>query len=290
MSLKNKSRAAFAAVVLFGAFTLTEMALLLFHHAANVVHDGSIRHYFKGMDQGNAVLGMAISLFLIFLVAQIVWNIAKQVRLLKRWQTLFWLLKDEAATQRLNERHPELKNHILVVQHREFLALTIGFVNPKVVLSTFVMEHFSEKELQAILFHEQFHLMHRDPLKRMMTQIVLGVLGYVPLLKRLVQYYHISRELLADRYAMEKMNHNEALGSVLLKVAKMGECRSFGEAAAQFAQSPMHYRILQVIDPNDRLSIPIMTKRSFAVSLILLLANLYVFANCFAGQVLCRIF
>ncbi|WP_027409835.1 M56 family metallopeptidase [Anoxybacteroides tepidamans] len=290
MSLKNKSRAALIVIFLFGAFTLAEMAIFLFHHLHRIIRDWFIPDHFMAVDGGIFVLGTVISAFFIFVFVKTVWLIAKQIRLSSKWYTTFLLLKDEISTESLNVKYPEFNNRILVIESSEFIALTIGFIKPKIVISTFVAKRFSDEELRAILLHEQFHLLHRDPLKLMLVKIVSDQVGYVPLLKRLAQYYNISRELLADGYAMRRGKNNTAIGAVLLKVAKMGEGGSFSEGAAHFAQSSINYRILQMIDPNKSISIPIVTKKSFVLSVVLLLINFYAFAACFADQTFCHKF
>ncbi|KXG10008.1 M56 family metallopeptidase [Anoxybacillus rupiensis] len=290
MTLKSKSTLVFASVVLFAALTLAEIALFLFHHFAAIVLEWLKYPFSMTANDKNVVFATALSLFFIFLLIKMIGNMGKQLFLSKKWYTAFLLLADEVRTQHMNVKYPELGNRILVIKNEEFIALTIGFIKPKIVLSTFVIEHFSEAELRAILFHEQFHAMQRDPLKLMLIKTVSEQLGYIPLIKHLAQYYRISRELLADQHAMRKMKNSTPLGNVLLKVAEMGEHELLNEGAAHFAKSPLNYRIMQMLEPQKDIAFSFFHKKLWPVSLALSAANVYIFLECAVSLAFCHTF
>ena len=41
----------------------------------------------------------------------------------------------------------------------------MGFVRPKIVLSTGLMSLLNDDELKAVIYHEMYHKENRDPLK-----------------------------------------------------------------------------------------------------------------------------
>jgi hypothetical protein len=61
--------------------------------------------------------------------------------------------------------------------------------------------------------------------------------------------YKISREILADRYAIERTGSVHGLGGALLKLVKVKSV-NYAFAHASFADTSMNVRIRQLIDPE----------------------------------------
>ncbi|AIE58952.1 M56 family metallopeptidase [Bacillus methanolicus] len=291
MTSRMKSELVFAIILLFGGFTLLEMAIFLYHHFGRSLQYWLMPQHSTTMSKGYSILGLTISLFFIIVFVRITWKIIQQLKLSDKWYTKFLLTQNWSKTRYINAQYPEFLNQILVIENHQFVALTTGFIKPKIVISTFVMDHFSEEELRAILLHEQFHSIHRDPFRLMLIKVVTEGLSYIPMLKSLVQYYNTWRELLADQYAFKKMKSSNPLGSVLLKVSKIQANTSFGEAVMHFADVAMNYRIMQIIEPKKHIPIPIIVnKKSLIVSVTLLLINVLIFAICVESQIFCHKF
>lgn len=262
MTSRMKSELVFAIILLFGGFTLLEMAIFLYHHFGRSLQYWLMPQHSTTMSKGYSILGLTISLFFIIVFVRITWKIIQQLKLSDKWYTKFLLTQNWSKTRYINAQYPEFLNQILVIENHQFVALTTGFIKPKIVISTFVMDHFSEEELRAILLHEQFHSIHRDPFRLMLIKVVTEGLSYIPMLKSLVQYYNTWRELLADQYAFKKMKSSNPLGSVLLKVSKIQANTSFGEAVMHFADVAMNYRIMQIIEPKKHIPIPIIVNKN----------------------------
>ncbi|EMI10859.1 beta-lactamase regulating signal transducer with metallopeptidase domain [Anoxybacillus tepidamans] len=290
MISRMKSELVFVMILLFGGFTLLEMVMFLYHHFGRSLQHWLMSQHLMAMSEGYSILGIAISLFFIFVFVRITWKIIQQLKLSNKWYTKFLLTQDVFKTKYINAQYPEFKNQILVIENHQFVALTTGFIKPKIVISTFVMDHFSEEELRAILLHEQFHSIHRDPFRLMFIKIVSEGLSYIPMLKSLVQYYNIWRELLADQYAFKRMKSSNPLGSVLLKVSKMKANTSFDEVTVHLADVAMNYRIMQIIEPKKHIPIPIVKKKPLIVSVTLLFINVFIFAICLESQIFCHKF
>ena len=64
--------------------------------------------------------------------------------------------------------------------------------------------NFSAEEMDAIIFHEEYHQNNRDPLKLFCFTLLAEGMIYIPILKGLLQRYHVYQELAADKYAMRK--------------------------------------------------------------------------------------
>ena len=81
-----------------------------------------------------------------------------------------------------------------------------GLFRPKVVMSEGLLQTFSDEEIDAIIFHEEYHQKNWDPLKLFCFTLLAEGMMYIPILKGLLQRYHTYQELVADKYAMQKWN------------------------------------------------------------------------------------
>lgn len=110
---------------------------------------------------------------------------------------------------------------IYILPTAEVAAFTIGLFRPKVVISEGMIQTFSDEEMDAIIFHEEYHQNNHDPLKLFCFTLLAEGMMYIPVLKGLLQRYHTYQELAADKYAMQKMESSFELGSALLKLIKI---------------------------------------------------------------------
>lgn len=95
---------------------------------------------------------------------------------------------------------------IYILPTAEVAAFTIGLFRPKVVISKGMIQTFSDEEMDAIIFHEEYHQNNHDPLKLFCFTLLAEGMMYIPVLKGLLQRYHTYQELAADKYAMQKWN------------------------------------------------------------------------------------
>lgn len=140
--------------------------------------------------------------------------------------------------------------NVAIVEAQEPIALTMGFTRPLIVLSTGLLDLLDETELEAVIRHEQFHLNKLDSLRTMITYFMFRSLWYLPILKWCHHSFRISREVLADQYAVERTGSAIGLGSALLKLARLGSTSRFHFAHASFADTPINLRIQQLLDPE----------------------------------------
>ncbi|MEH7536712.1 M56 family metallopeptidase, partial [Bacillus toyonensis] len=148
---------------------------------------------------------------------------------------------------------------IYILPTEEIAAFTIGLFRPKVVMSEGIIHTFSEEEIDAIVFHEEYHQNNRDPLKLFCFTLLAEGMLYIPILKGLLQRYHTYQELAADKYAMQKMKSSFELGSALLKLIKIKTMENRC-VTASFAKTAINLRIEQVLNEKVvKLTIPLHT-------------------------------
>ena len=111
-----------------------------------------------------------------------------------------------------------LVNRIDVVQLDHPLAFTYGLVQPRVCVSTALLESLIDDELQAVLWHEAWHVARKDPMRLSIVQALKSTLVFIPELQRLANLSVITMEIAADRHVLTQMGHPRALARALLKV------------------------------------------------------------------------
>lgn len=188
---------------------------------------------------------LVMSTFALFL-----WALAQQICGSYRAFRKIQACRNDPCTHEMNVRFAGGKQELIVVSHPQPIAFTAGFLRPTIVLSTGLLELLDDSELEAVVRHELFHKRSRDPLATFVTLICARALWYIPILKWCHHHYKISREILADHYAMRTMGSSVALGSALLKLLKKDRPDLMAFAHVSFADTSMNYRIRQILDPQ----------------------------------------
>ncbi len=268
-----KSKLSFLSVLVIAIFVLSQMGLYLAHQIGGLNLQWGLFQYCLAALKKNS-LQHRLAEFLFY--GLIAYTIAKMLQRILKQSYLTWKLekkikthKDVPATNRLNKKYPWLGRKIVVVRDQTFFALAMGIFRPKILLSTHVLDGFTEREVEAILLHEWHHCRNRDPLKLFLVTLFADSMKYVPVLKGLAHHYKVWRELLADRFVMHRMGSAYELGSVLLKLT--GQARSPFAPGAPFADAAINYRIQQMIEPARPLRVPVLRKKPALLSITVVL-------------------
>jgi hypothetical protein len=108
---------------------------------------------------------------------------------------------------------------VVVVDVAAPLAFCAGWLRPRVYVSTGVVERLSDRELRAVLAHEQQHGALRDPLRLAVSHVLCQALFFLPVLRSLHETYAGATELTADAAALEAVDGATApLASAMLAV------------------------------------------------------------------------
>lgn len=162
----------------------------------------------------------------------------------------------------------------------EVTAFTIGLMQPQIVLSEGVFQSFTDEEIDAIVLHEEYHQKNRDPLKLFLFTVLAEGMMYIPVLKGMLQRYHVYQELLADKYAMNQMQSSFELGSALLKLMKI-KTASNPFITASFAKTAINLRIEQIVSPSSiKLSMPLHTNSVYMTMGLFLISFVLIIGEC----------
>ena len=123
------------------------------------------------------------------------------------------ILADELA-RRLGVTRP----CILCCRYDRPLALTCGLWRPTILLSTWMLAHLDERELEAVLAHELSHVARCDYLVIWLATVLRDAFWYLPTSCAAYRQLQREKELACDDLAVSATNRPLALASALAKV------------------------------------------------------------------------
>ncbi|MBD2871106.1 M56 family metallopeptidase [Paenibacillus arenilitoris] len=260
---KRRSKALIMSSTAISLFIMIQMGMYVTEKLSGVALRNVFDHCTSLLQKiGMPWLAFAVDLLVATTPLLAVALLGNQLYLSRRAYRKLSALRNEALAADLNEAYSGGKDEILVVSHPDPIALTMGFVRPRIVLSTGLIQLLDEGELEALIRHEQFHLIHRDPLKTFLMVVCSAVIWYVPILKWSRKQYTAAREVLADAYAIDATGSAEHLGSALLKLLRNNRTKRYPFAYASFAESSINYRIKHLIDPQAEYAFRLPVKRT----------------------------
>jgi beta-lactamase regulating signal transducer with metallopeptidase domain len=120
---------------------------------------------------------------------------------------------------------------VLLYPHNRPLALTIGLWQPTILLSTWMVEHLDQYELEAVLTHELGHVTRRDYLVIWLATILRDAFCYLPTSWFAYRQLQNEKELACDDLVIATTHRPLALASALAKIWQYAVARSnFGLA------------------------------------------------------------
>ncbi|TCZ80842.1 M56 family peptidase [Paenibacillus albiflavus] len=246
--------------------------LMIFFVGMLIIQMGFVvTHQIRDISSHNlAITYILFDLVLVYALSRIIWRVARQWYLSRHWLRIFRAETQSKLTKELNYKYRSWGTEIIVVQDDAFIALTMGMLRPKIIISTGVIRLFDEREVQAILLHEWFHCRNHDNPKLFLSTLLVDAFGYLPIIKPVFHYYKICKELLADRFAIKQMGTELHLGNVLMKLIKLGEIQR-REIAVHFTESAIDYRIMQILEPDKTVKVQIALLRPLLLSCLFLI-------------------
>ncbi|WJH34817.1 M56 family metallopeptidase [Paenibacillus sp. CC-CFT747] len=251
----KRSRNLFLLGTLTAGMILLEMALYLTGDLLNREWKFNLFQFCQSVFQklGWTVVGYVLDGLVVLTLAAAAGMLASEAIRSFRFRRRLKEIELEPLTSEINHRYGKIGAAVHVVESGEPLACTVGLWKPQIVLSTGLIRLLDSRELEAVLHHEHYHQKHGDPFKTFLLSLFASVFRYIPLLRWLELPYRTAREILADRYAMERMGSPEALGSALLKLLKRDKPSRLPLSYVSFAETSVNDRIRHILDPAKQL-------------------------------------
>ncbi len=114
-------------------------------------------------------------------------------------------------------------NVSVVVDDRCF-AICIGYIAPRIAVSSTMIDLLSPEELAAVVAHEERHRRRRTPARELVARSLSRGLFFVPVLDSLVDIHRTDEEIVADAESTA-VSGRSALASALQKVVVFGADR-----------------------------------------------------------------
>lgn len=111
-----------------------------------------------------------------------------------------------------------LSGRVDLVSHHRPVAFTYGFLRPRVMVSTALVEALPPAELAAVLHHERYHAQARDPFRVALSRAVSGAFPFFTPARDLAGRFLLAKELAADEYAVERCGGPDPLVGALVRL------------------------------------------------------------------------
>ncbi len=228
---------------------------------------------------GLTSLGYILDGLVVFTLLSLTWEITEQVIQSARMKRRLLSYKHDKLTAEISLQHGTHEETLLVLAHPNPMAITMGFLSPKIVVTSGLLNLLTAEELEAVIAHERYHRENRDPFKLFILSLGASILWYIPIQHWFLKKFRILQELLADRAAVTKQGTAAHLGSALLKMMKSGTPGKMPFSYASFADTSVNYRIRYLLDPAQGVALKIPRKTVFLSGVTFsLICGLFIYA------------
>ncbi len=184
-----------------------------------------------------------VGIVLLMVIAKVYFHFVTVQKLRKQFDMHVSEAKNKTIYDVVKKLHLEKKT--VVFSDKKPLAFCLGIRNPKIYISTGIIAIMNEKELEAILLHEKYHLENRDTFTMLLASVIQFMFPFFPIITDLLTNYRIEREINADKEAIEFLGDNSPLISVLKKMLAMPQPAIIGiSAVAEYDSLEPRIRIL----------------------------------------------
>lgn len=111
-----------------------------------------------------------------------------------------------------------LQKKIVLFKHQKPLAFCLGYVSPKIYLSSQLFKLMTHSEIEAVILHEQQHIIGNDNLKLSILYMVKSTFFFFPIIGDLVNNIELKQEIQADDKTIQIIGEKSALVTALRKV------------------------------------------------------------------------
>jgi beta-lactamase regulating signal transducer with metallopeptidase domain len=159
-----------------------------------------------------------------------------------------------------------LADTLIVIASQTPFSFCYGFWQPRIGISSGLIDLLTETELEAVLRHEAYHLYRREPLRIAIAVGLSRLLFFAPLIAELRDRYLVEKELAADAEAITATSR-QALAGAMHKLISAKNQWAFSPLVAVAGLSVTTQRVDRLIDPSSRPSWTV-SPRSVAITLV----------------------
>lgn len=175
------------------------------------------------------------------------WDALRTWRLVRR-------LRPAGPTRRPVAAGAGLRGQIVAVDDEAPFAITAGLLRPQVFVSSGLLAALEDREIEAVLEHESFHIRQRDPVRRLVGRAARRALFFLPSVHDLWDRYHAAAELAADAAAVTAVGR-DAVARALLKIVDSPSKATAPGVASGFA-TMLDLRATYLLAPQTGVRLP----------------------------------
>ena len=142
-----------------------------------------------------------------------------------------------------------LENRMHVVADANLFSFCVGLFSPRVMISTGLVGSLSDKELEAVLIHEQAHIQNYDPLKIVFGKTIASMFFFLPIFQELYKNMITGNELLADNWTIQIQQTSVFLKGAMKKILAVEQV-AIAEVPAISNPDSLEIRIYRLVNPN----------------------------------------
>ncbi|MHB9138388.1 MAG: M56 family metallopeptidase, partial [Victivallaceae bacterium] len=162
--------------------------------------------------------------------------------------------------------------------------VTIGMVNPIVIIPEKLFATLSENELKSILLHELAHIYHYDHIIGVFKRIIIAANWWNPLAYRVSAKHAVAREEVADNYVLRELNpkiYSECLAGLAEKICLISSYPAAAGMAGNY--SSLQHRVKDIMSKKRKLTMTTGTTFKLTTAAVCLMLALAV-AGCRCGK------
>jgi beta-lactamase regulating signal transducer with metallopeptidase domain len=227
---------------------------------------GSIKGFCQAHLGDPAPGTIALAVASVLALAAIIAGIATALRELHRLRLLSRTLASARyiSTWKGLHKYPSL----LVEDARPF-AFCHGLLRPRIYVSTSLAQLLTERELEAVLLHEEVHARRKDPLRLFGSRVLAGALFVLPLLRLVGDQYLVRLEVRADREVVNRVGVKPLAGA-LVKLLALPQSLPASPPAMSFNVTEERIKRLLLLEANPK-AVPLATPRPLLMNSALVL-------------------
>lgn len=169
-----------------------------------------------------------------------------------------------------------LTKKVILVKDKNLFSFCYGIFFPFIVVSTALIKSLTAKELEAVLLHEQSHMINKDPVKVLIGKTFSSMFFFLPIFRELNKNIEAVNEILADQWTINCQKTPASLKSALKKILAAPQLNIATVSNASGADY-FEIRIHRLIDPG--------IKHKFRLSIVSLLTTfLFILVSWFLLQ------
>ncbi len=164
--------------------------------------------------------GLGFSVFGIALILMAVVAIKIVMTVIKIQRFRHHLLAKRVKNDQLKflEKKLALNDKVVLMKDSRPQAFCFGIRNPKIYISSGLLQLMNQKELEVILRHEKYQLKHRDTLTLLLATMIESLFPFFPVVSDFIRVYRMDREVAADNAAITNATDKQSLKDVLRKL------------------------------------------------------------------------